>query len=92
MKEAASGKDIEITKDGDLRTFTVAGVTWKIRVRLTPQSVTLCDAETGAVYCEQSLDDIGIAYRKGKYIPSGRMQHRILNAFTVAWVLLRERH
>jgi hypothetical protein len=88
----SESEDILVTHEGNVRTFTIEGVTWKLRVFLTPQTVYLSDAETGVSFCEQPTEDLGIVYKHGKYSPSRKWREKLLTGFAIAWVMLRKMH
>ncbi len=92
MTDVAQGRELDMTRVGDVRTVTIDGVTWNIRVTLRPDSVTLHDAETGALYCEQSPEDLELVYRSGRWKKSAIFREYLLDAFVVAWIMMREKH
>lgn len=86
-------KDVQVLHDGDVLVITLDGATWRIRTTLTPEGVTLTEADTGTVLCAQDLASIGIRYRDGTYLleEDGELE-QFLTAFAIAWILLAPRH
>ena len=86
-------KDVSARRDGDVRVITLDGATWRIRTTLTPEGVTLTEADTGTLLCAQDLASIGIRYRDGTYLLEGHGElEQFLTAFAIAWILLRPKH
>lgn len=84
-------KDVSVRRDGDIHVIMLDGATWRIRITLTPEGVTLTDADTGTVLWKQDLASLDIRYREGKYYPEKKERDRILTGFAIAWILLRPR-
>ena len=86
-------KDVSVRRDGDVLVITLDGATWRIRTTLSPEGVTLTDADTGTVLCAQDLASIGIRYRDGTYLleEDGELE-QFLTAFAIAWIMLHPRH
>lgn len=92
MNESGQRVDVSVTLDGNVRTVTVDGVTWNVRVTLRPEVVELHDVGSGELLFEQSPEEIGIRYRKGRFYPHKKMRETILTGFVIAWIKLQPKH